>query len=81
MRRALLVLTALLAQPAAACPTIATGTPSQLSFDTAQVVLTHVDGRTTFSVSPMSAAPSTPMSSPKRSFLVTVTVADADTPP
>jgi len=51
MRRALLVLTALLAQPAAACPTIATGTPSQLSFDTAQVVLTHVDGRTTFSVS------------------------------
>ena len=38
MRSALLVLTALLAHPASACPTIATGTPSQLSFDTAQVV-------------------------------------------
>jgi hypothetical protein len=41
----------LLAHPAGACPTIATGTTSQLSFDTAQVAITHVDGRTTFSVS------------------------------
>lgn len=50
MRLALLVL-ALLSPAALACPTIATGTPAQLSFDTAQVVLVHQDGRTTFSVS------------------------------
>jgi MYXO-CTERM domain-containing protein len=37
--------------PAAACPTIATGTTSPLSFDTAQVVVVRQGGRTTFSVS------------------------------
>ncbi len=33
------------------CPTIATGTPSSLSFDTAQVAIARQDQRTTFSVS------------------------------
>ncbi|MBM4368589.1 MAG: DUF2330 domain-containing protein [Deltaproteobacteria bacterium] len=33
------------------CPTIATGTPSSLSFDTAQVAIVRQDQRTTFSVS------------------------------
>ncbi len=33
------------------CPTIATGTPSSLSFDTAQVAIVRRDGRTSFSVS------------------------------
>jgi hypothetical protein len=37
--------------PALACPTIATGTPSQLNFDTAQVVVVRQGERTTFSVS------------------------------
>jgi hypothetical protein len=37
--------------PALACPTIATGTPSQLNFDTAQVVVVRQGTRTTFSVS------------------------------
>jgi hypothetical protein len=49
--RTLLALLALSSPAALACPTIATGTPAQLSFDTAQVVLVHQDGRTTFSVS------------------------------
>ncbi len=33
------------------CPTVATGTPSSLSFDTAQVAIVRQDNRTTFSVS------------------------------
>ena len=37
--------------PAYACPTIATGTPSALSFDTAQVAIVRQGTRTTFSVS------------------------------
>jgi 5-formyltetrahydrofolate cyclo-ligase len=37
--RTLLALLALSSPAALACPTIATGTPAQLSFDTAQVVL------------------------------------------
>jgi hypothetical protein len=36
---------------ALACPTIATGTPSQLSFDTAQVAIVRQGTRTTFTVS------------------------------
>ncbi len=40
-----------LATPADACPTVATGTPSQLSFDVAQVAIVRQDNRTTFSVS------------------------------
>ena len=41
----------LVAGPAFACPTIATGTPSPLSFDTAQVAIVRDGDRTTFSVS------------------------------
>jgi MYXO-CTERM domain-containing protein len=41
----------LLISPAFACPTIATGTPSELSFDTAQVAIARQGNRTTFSVS------------------------------
>ncbi len=41
----------LLTSAAHACPTIATGTPSGLFFDVAQVAIVRQDGRTTFSVS------------------------------
>ncbi len=46
--------------PALACPTIATGTPSELSFDVAQVAIARQDNRTTFSVSINPAGPSQP---------------------
>lgn len=44
-------LLALLASPAFACPTIATGTTAPLDFDTARVAIVREGGRTTFSVS------------------------------
>jgi len=37
--------------PSFACPTIATGTPSELSFDVARVAIARQDSRTTFTVS------------------------------
>ncbi len=40
-----------LVPPADACPTVATGTPSSLSFDVAQVAIVREGSRTTFSVS------------------------------
>ncbi len=43
-------LLALLSLPASACPTIATGTTNQLSFDTAAVAIVREGTRTTFSV-------------------------------
>ena len=45
------LLTLLLAAPGYACPTIVTGQPSELSFDTAQVAIVRQGNRTTFSVS------------------------------
>lgn len=45
------MLTLALLSPAFACPTIATGTPSALSFDVAQVAIVRQGERTTFSVS------------------------------
>ncbi|GDX81636.1 hypothetical protein LBMAG42_34470 [Deltaproteobacteria bacterium] len=47
----LTLLLPLFSSPAHACPTIATGTPSGLLFDVAQVAIVRQDGRTTFSVS------------------------------
>ena len=46
-----MILSLLLAPTAFACPTIATGTPSGLRFDIAQVAIVREEGRTTFSVS------------------------------
>ncbi len=43
---------------ALACPTVVTGTPSELSFDVAQVAIVRQDNRTTFSVSINPAGPS-----------------------
>jgi len=40
-----------LVAPTLACPTIATGTPSELSFDVARVAIARQDSRTTFTVS------------------------------
>ncbi len=51
-----MILSLLLAPTAFACPTIATGTPSGLRFDIAQVAIVREEGRTTFSVSINSAA-------------------------
>jgi len=46
------LMAAVLAVPAAhACPTIATGTTEQLTYDVARVALVHQDRRTTFTVS------------------------------
>ncbi len=60
MRNLLFTLTLLAAGDATACPTIATGTPSELSFGTAQVAIVHINGRTTFSVSINPQGPSQP---------------------
>jgi hypothetical protein len=46
-----MLLLAAFAAPAFACPTVATGTPAGLSFDTAQVAIARQGDRTTFSVS------------------------------
>jgi len=40
-----------LTSPAEACPTVATGTPQQLTYDVARTAIVHQDGRTTFTVS------------------------------
>ena len=37
--------------PAHACPTVATGTTQELTYDVARTVIVHQDGRTTFTVS------------------------------
>lgn len=47
----MLTFLAALAAPALACPTVATGTPNELTYDVARTVLVQQDGRTTFTVS------------------------------
>ncbi len=46
-----LLLGLLLAQPAVACPTVATGTPNALTYDVARTAIVHQNGRITFTVS------------------------------
>ena len=46
-----LLLALTLASPAYACPTVATGTPQQLTYDVARTAIVQQNGRTTFTVS------------------------------
>ena len=46
-----LALIALLGGPAHACPTVATGTTQELTYDVARTAIVHQDGRITFTVS------------------------------